>query len=1020
MSEPKAPEGTASPTRSPRQKAAAIVAGLFVLYVAVGYLVVPSVVESQLVGRIEEQTGTRPSLESVSFSPLDWRLELHGFAMPDPAGEGDAIAFTTFAADVSILSLLTANLALEEVVLVEPVISAVVDEAGGLNFLAFVPESAGDLESEAPEEEAAEEGGLPIVAIGSIRIERGDLRFEDRSQTPAFDVAVSPLDLEVEGFTTRAGGESPYSISIRIGDDTALSWSGSVGLEPIHSKGELALERFDLRLPWDYLSDRLAFEVAGGRLAAAARYELDLSDGFRLAVDEASIGLRDVRVLDPAVEEPVVVVPALDVTGVAVRVDPNGLVSLGIGEVALEEARVRSHVTEEGEAHLAALFTPVRGETEPVVDESHVSEAAPAETPPGERAPSISVDRVALRALDILIEDRSAARPVALALAPLDVEVTGYSSAPGSALQLRFATGLGPSGRIAVEGPVTLEPLATKLAIEVEELALGAYQPYLEEVARLDVPSAALSAQLDVDLRTTGDDAPMAIAAVGRVQLDDLLTIDRRLELPFVEWGRLRIEGIDFANAAAAGAPADHVRIGEIGLSDALAHVVVGADGASNLASIFGGEGAAEEASSGASGPAPDAEAAGPAPTIEIGKITLDGVGAEFDDLSQDPHFEISLDALTGTIEGLSSEELARARVALAGKVDDVAPIRIAGQINPLSGDAYTDVEITVDGVSLPAFSPYSGRYVGRAIDRGKLGLDLEYELSARHLEASNRVLLDQFEFGRRVESEDATSLPVGLAVAVMRDTSGNVEIRLPIEGDLDDPSFSVLGLLGQALVNVVTRVATSPFAVVAGVVGAAGDDLAQVAFAPGASRLSEVERRELASLVPILVERPALHLEIRGRADPVVDEPGLRREKVEAAVRLAAYERMSRRAREEVGDPSAVVLDADDRLDGLDRLARARLGQRARDLVPAESLPPRGEERDRAVAEAALEALAAAVALADSDWRSLARDRAAAIQRQLLSTDELSPDRLFLVEVEIGPAAENDRVTALLELTVD
>ena len=114
----------------------------------------------------------------------------------------------------------------------------------------------------------------------------------------------------MEGFTTRAGGESPYSISIRIGDDTALSWSGSVGLEPIHSKGELALERFDLRLPWDYLSDRLAFEVAGGRLAAAARYELDLSDGFRLAVDEASIGIRDVQVLDPAVEEPVVVVPA--------------------------------------------------------------------------------------------------------------------------------------------------------------------------------------------------------------------------------------------------------------------------------------------------------------------------------------------------------------------------------------------------------------------------------------------------------------------------------------------------------------------------------------------------------------------------------------------------------------------------------------------------------------------------------------------------------------------------------------
>ncbi|CAM9565125.1 unnamed protein product, partial [Discosporangium mesarthrocarpum] len=672
--------------------------------------------------------------------------------------------------------------------------------------------------------------------------------------------------------------------------------------------------------------------------------------------------------------------------------------------------------------HLATLFTPAADGTEADPAPGPDAEAPPADETAVGRAPSISVDRVTLRALDIAIEDRSAARPVLLSLAPLDLAVTGYSTAPGTELSLRFSTGLGEAGRLSVEGPITLEPLATKLAIELQELGLGAYQPYLEDVARLDVPSAALSAKLDVDVRSTGNSGAMAIAASGRLQLDDLLTIDRRLERPFVEWGSLRVEDLDFANAAASGEGSDRVRIGEIGLSGALAHVVIGAEGASNLDGIFGGGATTEAEPAGAPAGAAEGEADEPAlaPRIEIAKITLDGVGADFDDLSQDPHFEISLDALTGTIEGLSSEALARARVALAGKVDGVAPVRIAGQINPLAGEAYTDIEITVDGVSLPAFSPYAGRFAGRTIDRGKLGLDLEYELSARHLKASNRVLLDQFQFGKRVESADATSLPVGLALAVMRDTSGNIEIPLPIEGNLDDPSFSVLGLLGKALVNVVTRVATSPFAVVAGVVGLSGDDLSHVAFEPGGAILSETERSELASLVPILVARPALHLEIRGRADPVVDEPGLRREKVEAALRLDAYERMSRPDRERVGNPSAVVLDDDDRLEGLDRLARERLDRRARDLVPSELLPPRGAERDRVVAEATLDALAAQVALVDADWRSLARERAAAIQRELLSTEELSPDRLFLVEVEIGPAADGEAVTALLELVTD
>ena len=1025
MSEQEAPERDASSPLSTRRKVGLAVAALFVLYVLVGYLVVPSIVESQVVAAVEEQTGTRPTLESVSFDPFGWRLALHGFALPDPSGDGDAVAFTTFAADVSILRLLIANLALEEVVLIEPRISAVLDESGDLNFLSFVPAESGDAPGEPVEEGEDEGGALPVVDVGSVRVEQGEIRFEDRSQTPPFHVVVAPLDLEVKGFTTRAGSESPYSISIRTGRDTALRWTGTVGLEPMRSSGELALEKLQLRVPWDFLSDRLAFEVEGGRLAASARYDLDLSKGLNLTVEDASVGLRDLRVLDPTIEEPVVVVPALDVSGIVARLDPEGLVSVDVAEVELEGGRVRSHVAEDGEVHLATLFTPIEPASATTADaepSAPIADASPEGESPSSRSPAIAIDRIALRELDIAIEDRSAARPVSHVIAPLDLELTGYASTPGTELGLRFSTGVGEAGKLAIEGPFTLDPLATKLTIEFDSIALGPYQPYLEDVARLEVPSASLSAALDVDVRATGEAGPMAIAAAGRVQLDDLLTIDRRLERPFLEWDSLRIEDLDFATAAASGESSDRVRIGEIALSEALAHVVIGADGATNLGAIFAGEEPEGDAvaDSSAETASDEAGSGSPAPRIEIGKVTLDGIGAEFDDLSQDPHFEISLDSLTGTIEGLSSEDVARARIALAGRIDDVAPVRIAGQINPLSGDAYTDVEIEVKGVSLPSFTPYSGRFVGLAIDRGKLGLDLAYKVNARHLEASNLVHLDQFEFGRRVESKDATSLPVGLAVAVMRDTSGNIEIPLPIEGDLDDPSFSVLRLLRKALVNVVTKVAKSPFAAVAGLVGASGDDLAQVAFASGSPRLSELEGSQLASLVPILVERPALRLEIRGRADPVADEPGLRREKVEAAVRLDAYEQMSSRDRKRLKDPSNVELDADDRLEGLDRLARARLGQRARDLVPADALPPRGEERDRVVAEAALVALAAQVDLEVADWRRLARARAAAIQGALLATAELSPDRLYLVDVEIGPAAERDEVTALLELTAD
>ena len=233
-----------------------------------------------------------------------------------------------------------------------------------------------------------------------------------------------------------------------------------------------------------------------------------------------------------------------------------------------------------------------------------------------------------------------------------------------------------------------------------------------------------------------------------------------------------------------------------------------------------------------------------------------------------------------------------------------------------------------------------------------------------------------------------------------------------------------MLGLLGQTLINVVTKVATSPFAAVAGLVGASGDELGRVAFESGSEAISDEEQVELASLVKVLVEKPSLRLEIRGRADPEVDDPGLRRAKVESDIRLSAYQRMSRRARESIGDPAAVVLDADDRLDELDRLVRDRIGQRARDLVPAEAMPSRGPERTRVVSAAALKALVGQVTLGDADWRKLARARAAAVQAAILSTAEISPDRVFLVDVEVAEEGTVDSaargVVTELALKVD
>jgi hypothetical protein len=1022
-----------------RRRLAIGFAALLVLYALVGYLIVPRVVSSQLVSRIEALTGRQASVAGVAFDPFRFRLQVEGFALPDAEpGQDPVFAFDSFRADLGVLSLLLGRVVLEEVALVNPRISASIDETGALNLMQIVPagsEESGE-DDEREEEPAPEEAGGFVVEIQSTRVERGWIRLRDLSQTPTFEAIVEPLDVELTAFTTRSGADSPYSLSLRLGEHTHLSWQGTLGLDPLHSSGEIQLRDFALRLPWDFFSDRLRFEVREGALDVDLRYALELGEAPQLTLEGSRVALRDLDLRDPESDVEVIEVSAFSVESVDLKGDDGGLRRLAIGEVVLDGARVELDRGPDGEVRLLELFATGPEAADGDGDEASVGTSPPAQgavesatSPPrtggdgGGSEPEIRVDRVAVRDVHVNVSDRSLARPLALRLAPISLTIEGYSNAPESELSIDFATGVGDEGRVGVTGPLRLDPLSAQLAIAVEGLAVGDLQPFAEDVARLDVPSGALSAALDVDFAASEDAAPR-IAARGRLQLDDLIMVDRSLRQRFLEWKSVRVEGLDFrsGDGSAEASGADSVAIEEIALAGVRAHVVVGQDGRSNLEAIFGGADVAESggAASGAMGPevaATDRAAERLAPRVEIGRITLEGVGADFDDRTAQPAFAISLDDLSGSVAGLSSENLSRADVALSGRIDDVAPVRVEGQINPLSGDAYTDIGIEVTGVSLPAFTPYAGRYVGYGIERGKLRLDLEYKLNARHLEAKNLIELKQFDFGRRVESDVATSLPVPLALTLLRDASGDIMIQLPVEGNLDDPSFNLLQLLRNTFVNLITRVATSPFSAVSGLLGVSRDDLANVDFASGSDRLSDAERAQLEEIAALLAERPSLRLDVRGRADPEVDRPGLRRARVLEEVRLSAFEALSSRRRRELGDPTALELDADEQLEWLERLHRERVGGRVRDLVPDDALPPRGPERVAALTEAALASLAETVSLEPADWRALARRRAAAVRALLLEAGEIPEDRVFLVDVEVGPSGAEGRVPTELAL---
>ncbi len=285
-------------------------------------------------------------------------------------------------------------------------------------------------------------------------------------------------------------------------------------------------------------------------------------------------------------------------------------------------------------------------------------------------------------------------------------------------------------------------------------------------------------------------------------------------------------------------------------------------------------------------------------PKISIGSIVISNAQVRFTDRSLTPNVNAGIEQVNGTIAGLTSDELQHADVNLSAKVDDVGPVEITGTINPLTRNQTTDLKITVRNVDLTPTSPYVGKFVGYRLAKGKFAADLAYHIADRKVKAENTITLDQFTFGEKVNSPDATHLPVRLAVAILKDRSGKIVLDVPVEGSLDDPHFRLGKVIGRAIVNIITKIATSPFAVLGAVFGGGGEEMSYQDFLPGSSELQPAAKAKLDKLVQGLYERPGLQLTIEGSVDTNADLDGLRHVKLEQKIREQTWLSLRKSAR--------------------------------------------------------------------------------------------------------------------------
>src|SRR5262249_24900961 len=270
--------------------------------------------------------------------------------------------------------------------------------------------------------------------------------------------------------------------------------------------------------------------------------------------------------------------------------------------------------------------------------------------------------------------------------------------------------------------------------------------------------------------------------------------VDNALQKDFIKWNDLRISGIDYSSKPAK------LRIKSIDTSEFYARVIIAANQVLNITEDLrpSNSSATKPSNEASATPPPEksppaekksvaktappkSEPGGESMPMSIGAVRFVNGSAHFADFSIQPNYAVAIQTLNGSVEGLSSDPASRAKVKLEGKVDRYAPVNIDGTVNLLSASAYTDIKMSFKGVEMSSVTPYSGRFAGYKIDKGKLSADLTYHVEQRQLKADHHIVIDQLQLGDKVDSPEATKLPLKLAVALLKDRNGVIDLGLPV-----------------------------------------------------------------------------------------------------------------------------------------------------------------------------------------------------------------------------------------------
>ncbi len=944
--------------------AAAVVLALYAL---AGFFLAPWLLGRQVVEQARVQLGREAQVGEIRVNPFALSLQVRDFRLEDRDGSLLA-SLGELRLNLEAESLFRRAWTFSEFSLVAPYLNLVRDRAGGLNLQRLLPPAS-------PAAPATEPAGLPRLIVRQLRVADGVIDVTDQVPTTAFHTRVGPFSVAIEALSTLPEASGREDIEVLLESGTRLGLAGDFSVNPLRAAGRLTLHGPMLGSASRYLRDRLHFSVVAGVTDLSSRFLLTArpQGGIEAALDKLALSVSGVRLTAPGAPD-FLGWSRLQVTGGSLRWPAN---EASAQSVAVEGLRLRVRRDKSGDLDLLQLLAP-RADSGAAEMEPDTAPASAPATP----APKLQVGELAIHDLTLDLVDAMPSTPAALSVTDLDLTLRDVSNAAGARFPLEASLVLGGGGSLGLKGSVGLLPsLILDADLKADGIRLAQAQPYLSDIAHVQVRGGALA--IDGHIASGTEEV---LAFDGDLRISDLDTRDTLENQRLLAWQDLRLDDLEWRLGG------NSARIARVRLLRPFARVFINRDQTTNIGDLPVTAPAA--VSPGASAPA----AAGTKPRpfrAHVGRITIDRGEVDFTDLSLPLPFAARVQDLQGEFTTIDTVSSAPSRIALEGRVDPYGLARVNGQLRVSAPTEMADVGVLFRNIEMAPLSPYTVKFAGRKIAGGKIDLDLRYRLDQRRMVGSNRIVIDELELGEKVPNPDAMDLPLGLAVALLKDANGRIDLDMPVEGSLDDPQFRIGGVLWKAFVNLVTRVVSAPFRLLGNLLGIDSEDLGRIDFTPGRADLLPPEKEKLAHIAEALAKRPQLEVEVPAVVATDADS---------TALRTALLDQRIAQALAEAGAPASGRKLEQRRRQVVEALYTGRFpDRRLADEQARYTAPPPGDPQGRprldelAYVDALRAELAAVESVADADLAALGDARAAAVSTELTAVLQVPAARVRL-----------------------